>query len=395
MGNSRKYSVTLFGATGFTGGLCADYLGEHLPDGVSWAIAGRNAGKLQAVVARLDQAGVTNLPTILEADVADTASLDQMASSSKVIITTVGPYVWYGEPLVEACVEHGTHYCDLTGEPEFVNNMISRHDERARNRGAAIVNCCGFDSIPHDAGALFTIRALEQECGGDLQGQVCLEGVVAAKGTFSGGTWQSALTAFGRPGENRAAMRHASHVLDAVWPATAGLLPMRPRKDSGFGGWLCPMPTIDPFMVIRSARALGYADQFRYGHFLLVRSLPKLLGGVAGISGLLLAAQVGFLREKLLGVRQSGDGPSAEQRSKSWFRVHFRGSANGCVVETEVSGGDPGYDETAKMLAETAMALALDSGLPLRTGVVTPVMAAEDRLIERLQAAGIRFRVIA
>ena len=394
MANSRQYSLTLFGATGFTGGLCADYLGEHLPDRVSWAIAGRDPQKLQAVVARLKQANVPNLPAIIVADVGNQASLETMAAASKVIITTVGPYVWYGEPLVQACVEHGTHYCDLTGEPEFVNNMISRYDEQARNRGAAIVNCCGFDSIPHDAGALFTVRALEALCDGDLQGQVKLEGVVSASGTFSGGTWQSALTAFGRPQENRAAMRHARHVLDAVWPATARLLPMRPRRDAGFGGWLCPMPTIDPFMVVRSARALGYADDFRYGHFLLAGSLPKLVGGVAGVSGLLLAAQLRFLRERLLRLRQSGDGPSAERRAASWFRVHFRGSANGRVVETEVTGGDPGYDETAKMLAETAMALALYSGLPRRTGVVTPVMAAEDRLIERLQAAGIEFRVI-
>ena len=394
MPRTREYSLTLFGATGFTGGLCADYLGEHLPEGISWAIAGRNPGKLQSVITRLERAGAVNLPDIIKADVADETSLGNMAALSKVIISTVGPYVWYGEPLVQACVEHGTHYCDLTGEPEFVNHMISRYDEQARLRGAAIVNCCGFDSIPHDAGVLFTIRQLEAACGGDLQGQVSVEGVVSAEGTFSGGTWQSALTAFGRPQQNRNAMRHARHVLDATWPATARLLPMRPRKDRGFGGWICPMPTIDPFMVLRSARALGYADDFRYGHFLLTGSLPRLVGGVTGVSALLLAAQLKFLRNKMLGYRQSGDGPPAEKREESWFRVHFRGSANGRVLETEVTGGDPGYDETAKMLAETAMALAMDTGLPRRTGVVTPVMAAEDRLIERLQAAGLNFRLL-
>ena len=394
MGDSRKYCLTLFGATGFTGGLCADYLGRQLPDSANWAIAGRNREKLEAIIAGLRREGVTNLPELIVAEAADPRSLADMASLTRVLISTVGPYVWHGEPLVQACVEHGTHYCDLTGEPEFVNNMISRYDEQARHRGAAIVNCCGFDSIPHDAGALFTWRQLQAACGNNLQGKVHMEGVVSASGTFSGGTWQSALTAFGRPGENRSAMKRAGHVLDAVWPATARLLPMRPRHDRGFGGWICPMPTIDPFMVLRSARALAYADDFRYGHYVLTDSLPRLIGGVAGVGGLLLAAQIRPVREKLLTFRESGQGPSAEKRARSWFKVHFRASANGKVVETEVSGADPGYDETAKMLAETAMALGLDADLPRRTGVITPVMALEDRLIERLTAADMTFRVL-
>jgi short subunit dehydrogenase-like uncharacterized protein len=393
MAETRDFGLTVFGATGFTGGLCAEYLGEHLPDDIPWALAGRNAEKLQAVHDALAASGVANLPTLLSADINDQASLEKMALRSKVIITTVGPYVWYGEGLVRACADNGTHYCDLTGEPEFVCNMITRYHQSARKTGAAIVNCCGFDSIPHDAGALFTMRELARACGGPPQGRVTLQGVVTASGTFSGGTWQSALTAFGRPRENQIAMRHARMLLDHEYPKTAHALAPLPRRDTELGGWLCPMPTIDPFMVMRSARAVsGYGNDFHYGHYLASKSLPKMVGGIGGIGGLLLAAQIKPVRERLLTLRQSGEGPAKEKRDRSWFKVTFRGEADGTRVITQVSGGDPGYDETAKMLAETAMGLALDKDAPRATGVVTPVMALEDGLVKRLQKARIHFQ---
>lgn len=395
MSEARKYKLTLFGATGFTGGLCADYLGEHLPADTAWAIAGRNEQKLHNVINRLKQDGCTNLPDILVADTGDDNSLAHMAAASRVVVTTVGPYVQYGEGLARACAQQGAHYCDLTGEPEFVNNLIVRYHDLARKNGAALVNCCGFDSIPHDAGALFTVRALEQALGHPLAAETRVEGVVTANGTFSGGTWQSAITAFGRPRENQQAMQQARKTLDNLFPRKARSLPMRIRHDKAFGRWLCPMPTIDPVIVLRSARALdAYGPDFRYGHFVGVKSLPKMLAGIVGIGGLVLAAQVAFLRNKLLEVRESGEGPSDEKRAASWFKVTFRGHSEGKEVMTRVSGGDPGYSETAKMLAETAMAMALDEGYPRRTGVITPVMALEDRLIERLQAAGMTFEVL-
>lgn len=395
MSDARKYRLTLFGATGFTGGLCADYLGEHMPAGVPWAIAGRNAQKLHNVIDRLRLQGVSNLPEIVVADIDNRDSLNAMAATSRVVITTVGPYVHYGEGVARACAEQGTHYCDLTGEPEFVNNLIVRYHDIAKKNGAALVNCCGFDSIPHDAGVLFTVRALGKALGGHIGGDARVEGVVTANGTFSGGTWQSAITAFGRPKENQQAMKQARKTLDNLYPRKARPLPMRIHHDKAFGSWLCPMPTIDPFIVLRSARALDdYGPNFHYGHFVGVKSLPKMLGGIVGIGGLVLAAQVKFLRNKLLEIRESGEGPSEEKRASSWFKVTFRGRSGDAEVMTQVSGGDPGYSETAKMLAETAMAMALDDGYPRRTGVVTPVMALEDKLIERLQAAGIRFEVL-
>lgn len=393
MASERKYKLTLLGATGFTGGLCAQYLGRHLPAGTAWAIAGRNHDKLEGVREQLRSEGANPLPELIVADIEDPGSLADMALVSELVITTVGPYVLYGEGVVRACAEQGTHYCDLTGEPEFVNHLITRYHELARENGCALVNCCGFDSIPYDAGVLYTVRALEREYGRALDGPVSIEGVVTADMDISGGTWQSALTAMGRVRENREAQRQAQMVLRHRYPRKAGSLSLRPRHDDTFDAWLCPMPTIDPQVVQRSARAIdAYGPDFRYGHYLGVRSLPKLAAGALGAGGLVLAAQFGPVRRRLMRSRASGQGPSEEKRNKSWFRVRFRGRHADDEVLCEVSGGDPGYTETARMLAETAMGLALEEGLPLRTGVVTPVMALEDRLIERLADAGLTFQ---
>ncbi|HAB07182.1 MAG TPA: saccharopine dehydrogenase, partial [Alcanivorax sp.] len=152
MSATRPYALVLYGATGFTGGLCARYLARKLPAGTPWALAGRNRAKLEQVAAGLPG---DNPPELIEADSGDPASLTALAARTRALASTVGPYMQYGEPLVRACVEQGTHYCDLTGEPEFVNTLLSRYHEAAQASGCALVNCCGFDSIPHDAGVLF------------------------------------------------------------------------------------------------------------------------------------------------------------------------------------------------------------------------------------------------
>src|SRR5690348_1019665 len=185
MTGTRTYDIVLFGATGFTGELTAQYLARTAPAGTRWALAGRNPAKLAAVRDRLAELNPAckDLP-LLHADVSDPGSLAEVARSARVVITTVGPYVEYGEPLVAACAEHGTDYVDLSGEPEFVDNMYVRHDERARETGARIVHCCGFDSIPHDLGAYFTVQQLPE--GVPLR----VEGFVRIDARFSGGTMQ-------------------------------------------------------------------------------------------------------------------------------------------------------------------------------------------------------------
>ncbi|MFD5818083.1 saccharopine dehydrogenase family protein [Streptomyces sp. NPDC059618] len=380
----RAYDIVLFGATGFVGELTAEYLAAHAPEGLRWAIAGRDAGRLERLRERLGGA-----PGVLSADVKDPHSVRELARQARVVASTVGPYITYGEELVAACADAGTDYLDLTGEPEFVDLMYVRHDTRARETGARLVHACGFDSVPHDLGAYFTVKQLPEDV------PLRVEGFVRSRAMFSGGTFASALNQFARGRQMLAAARerryHEPRLLGRRVVAPLGA----PRFAKEVGAWALPLPTIDAQVVQRSARALArYGPDFRYSHYAAVERLPVALGGVAGVSALFAAAQVPAARRWLSGRIKPGEGPSAELRAKSWFSVRFVGEGGGRRVYTEVSGGDPGYGETAKMLAEAALSLALDD-LPKTAGQVTPVVAMGDALLARLGAAGITFRVAA
>ncbi|WP_405859341.1 saccharopine dehydrogenase NADP-binding domain-containing protein [Streptomyces sp. NBC_00090] len=384
----RPYDVVLFGATGFVGGLTAEYLAEHAPAECRWALAGRNRAGLTALRERLAARWphCADLP-LLVADAGDPDSLRALAGSARVVATTVGPYVWYGEGLVAACAEAGTDYVDLTGEAEFVDRMYVRHDARARETGARIVHACGFDSVPHDLGAYFTVRQLPE--GVPLR----VDGFVRVGATFSGGTFASALTALGRGRQVLGAARerrlHTPRLVGRRAHAPLG----GPRFSGETGTWALPLPTLDPQVVARSAAALDrYGPDFRYRHYASAKTLPMALGGVAAVGAGVVAAQIPPVRRWLMERYQPGQGPSAERRARSWFSVRFVGEGGGRRVFTEVSGGDPGYDETARMLAESALCLAFDP-LPKTAGQVTTAVAMGDALIERLRAAGIRFRV--
>ncbi|MFE9776073.1 saccharopine dehydrogenase family protein [Streptomyces sp. NPDC005931] len=382
----RPYDIVLFGATGFVGTLTAEYLAAHAPEGLRWAIAGRSTGKLERLRERLPGgAGIG----VLRADVSDPASLRALAGQARVVATTVGPYVAFGEALVAACADGGTDYLDLTGEPEFVDLMYVRHDARARETGARLVHACGFDSVPHDLGAYFTVRQLPEGV------PLTVDAFVTADAAFSGGTFASALGQFARPRQLRAAARdrrrHEPRLVGRRASAPTGA----PRYAPEVGAWALPLPTIDPQIVIRSARALDrYGPDFRYRHYAAVRHLPVAVGGTAAVGALAAAAQLPPARRWLSGRLRPGDGPSAQKRARSWFRVRFVGEGGGRRVCTEVSGGDPGYDETAKMFAEAALCLATDE-LPPAAGQVTTAVSMGDALTERLQRAGIRFRVAA
>lgn len=198
---NREYDIVVFGATGFAGELTAAYLAAHAPADCRWALAGRNQTKLEAVRKRLanDHPQCADLP-LLHADSGDADSLRAVAEAACTVITTVGPYLLYGEPLVRACAEAGTDYVDLTGEPEFVDRMYLEHHDTAVANGARIVHACGFDSIPHDLGAYFTVQQLPAGV------PVRMRGVVRSNATFSGGTFHSAMGAFSRVKQMRAAM---------------------------------------------------------------------------------------------------------------------------------------------------------------------------------------------
>ncbi|MFF0427041.1 saccharopine dehydrogenase family protein [Streptomyces sp. NPDC004520] len=385
---ARPYDVVLFGATGFVGELTAEYLAEHAPADCRWAIAGRGLGKLEALRDRLaaGRPHLAGLP-LLVADSTDPGSLRELAGSARVVATTVGPYVWYGEGLVEACAEAGTDYLDLTGEAEFVDLMFVRHDARARETGARIVHACGFDSVPHDLGVYFTVQQLPEDV------PLRVDGFVRAGAAFSGGTFASALTAFGRGRE----ILRAAHERRLHEPRLVGRRARAPLGGPRFsretGTWALPLPTLDPQVVARSAAALErYGPDFRYRHYASVRTLPMALGGAAAVGAGVAAAQLPPVRSWLMDRYSAGQGPSPERRARSWFSVRFVGEGGGRRVFTEVSGGDPGYDETARMLAESALCLAFDP-LPKTSGQVTTAVAMGDALTERLRAAGIRFRV--
>lgn len=391
--DQRAFDVVVFGATGFTGRLCAEYLARTYGASVRWAIAGRNRGKLEEVKAALcDLDPACSNVGVIEADNGDPPSLLAMTRQARVVLTTVGPFVDYGEPLVRACVEGGADYVDITGEPEFVDEMVARYDDAARARGLRIVSCCGFDSIPHDLGALFTV----QQLSGDRP--VTVKGYVRASGTFSGGTWRSAVKAMSRLRESRKASQRArAHAGNGNGSGrrVGGVKP-RVSYDRSAGGWVFPLPTIDPQIVRRSARALDdYGPDFRYGHYGTSTSLPKIVMGAAGIGAVFALAQLAPTRNWLLSRRPSGAGPDAAQRARGWFNVTFVADDGEHRLVTRVSGGDPGYGETSKMASEAALCLALDrAALPDRAGVLTPAVAMGNVLIDRLRARGISFETV-
>ncbi|MET0526187.1 MAG: saccharopine dehydrogenase NADP-binding domain-containing protein, partial [Nocardioides sp.] len=260
---ARDFDVVVFGATGFTGALTAEYLARNGPEGLRWALAGRNRDKLERV--RDDLAGIDPALADLElliADVSDAAALADIAARTRVVITPVGPYLTYGEPLVAACADAGTDYVDLTGEPEFVDRMYLAHHATAERSGARIVHACGFDSIPHDLGAYYTVQHLGST------GPITLRGVVRASAMFSGGTFHSAMTQMSRARQIREATqsrrRAEPRPADGRSSRTVG---GKPHRDPVLGYWLLPLPTIDPVIVARSGAALpAYGPKFRYSH---------------------------------------------------------------------------------------------------------------------------------
>jgi len=378
---SRQYDVVLFGATGFTGALTAEYLAKHAPPELSWALAGRNRGKLEAVRAKL---GIE--VDLLIADVEDPASLKTVAEATRILVTTVGPYVRYGEPLVAACAEAGTDYLDLTGESEFVDRMYVAYNAKAVETGARIIHCCGFDSIPYDLGVQFTVEQLPKNV------PIKVDGLIRGGGKPSGGTWETVVTALSRGKQNLDAHRARRRLQPRPDGRSVQLVRGKIHRSQGF--WAVPLPTVDPQIVATSALLLDdYGPDFRYSHYAAVKRLPIVVGGIAGLGLLAAAAQIPPARKVLLQRIKAGDGPSEERRAKSWFKARFVGEGGGKRVVTEVSGGDPGYDETAKMLAECALSLALDT-LPKTSGQVTTAAAMGPALRRRLVAAGISFSTL-
>ena len=380
---AREYDVVLLGATGFTGELVAGYLASQAPSPVRMALAGRNPAKLESV---RERTGWTQ--DVVTVDAADRVAVAALAARCRVLVTTVGPYVLLGDPVVGACADTGTDYLDLTGEPEFADLTYLKHHARAVETGARLVHACGFDSVPHDLGAQFTVDQLPEGV------PLTVRGYVRMHGTFSGGTAASALEIMGRVRQGRTTHAIRRQVEPDPDGRTVRVATGRFGRDPDTGWWVVPMPTIDPMIVAESARQLPrYGPAFSYAHHLAGERPLPLVATLGGVAVLAAAAQVPAARRTLARLRPPGSGPTAEQRDGAWFRVRFVGEGGGRRAVTEVAGGDPGYTETATMLGEAALCLALDD-LPTTSGQVTTASAMGPALRTRLQAAGISFTVL-
>lgn len=401
----RSYDLIVFGATSFVGKILTARLVERVgTDGdVRWAIAGRSADKLAAVASETG----ADVDTVV-ADAADAAAMADLAASTRVVASTVGPYALYGSPLVEAVAAAGTDYCDLTGEAQWMRAMIDTHHDAAVESGARVVHACGFDSIPSDLGVWFTQqRAIERF------GQACSAigyRLKDARGGASGGTIASGMNLI-EEARRDPELRKLLGNPYALAPDGMRSGPKQPNvtvpaQDSLSGEWVAPfvMAPTNTRVVQRSHALLGrpWGDDFEYDEAILTGAGPLGAAKAAAVAGATAsfagAAALGPTR-KLMGrfLPKPGEGPSAEQQEAGFFDVRLFGRTRaGDEIVTQVTGDrDPGYGSTAKMLAESALAfLDLDRSTTAG-GFWTPATAFGDALVERLaEHAGMTFEVL-
>ena len=409
---SREFDVVLFGATGYTGSLIAEYFAKNYGDSdIRFALAGRDRAKLEKVRSQLatTNAKAQTWPLVI-VDAADANALNALCARTEVVATTVGPYGKYGAPLVAACVANGTDYCDLTGETVFIRDMIDAHHEEAKRTGARIVHCCGFDSIPSDIGVLFLQDEAQKRFGVQLSEIRFYTGKM--RGGVSGGTIASMLHLM----EEREKRPGIDAILKDAYALTPGERGDDRRDQMGAGyvdelkQWSGPfvMAAINTRVVRRTNALLAYryGKHFRYseamgtgagaaGH---ARAIGMSLGLGAFFAVAAMPPARRFLAKQFL--PKPGEGPTKEARDNGFFNVHLLGrgtTASGEVFKLNalIAGdSDPGYGETAKMLGESALCLALDGAtLNVEGGIRTPASTMGTALLARLQKAGMRFTI--
>jgi short subunit dehydrogenase-like uncharacterized protein len=403
---AREYDVVVWGATGFTGRLVAEYLAERYGDGqLRWAMGGRDHHKLEAVRAEVAQrAPAAAKVDLLVADSHDRPSLDALAAKTRVVCTTVGPYAQYGSELVAACVANGTDYCDLTGEVHWIREMLDAHHVRARDNGVRVVHCCGVDAIPSDLGTLLVQQTAQERTGAPCD-RVALH-VLSFSGGASGGTVASML-GVARQARNPEVRRILGHPY-ALNPADERHGPdkgevMGLQYDRDVRAWTGPflMASVNTRVVRRSHALLGFpwGRDFRYSERMRTGRGPGgLLKGVRLLAGLgafglgLTVPPARWLLQKTV-LPAPGQGPSREKLDNGHFTMQLLGYQDGTrrTVEVRVHGSrDPGYGATAVMLGEAAVCLALQRAeLGTAGGVLTPATAMGMPLIERLNRTGV------
>jgi len=408
MDNSeREFDVIVWGATGFTGQLVAEYMAQTygVNGDLKWAIAGRSVEKLSQVADDVAGLEATNLQQLI-ANSDDPDSINALVQKTRVICTTVGPYALYGDVIVAACAEFGTHCCDLTGEVQWMQRMIEKYQAVAESSGARIVHTCGFDSIPSDLGVLFLQQQMKEKHG-EPATQIKYR-VVSMDGGASGGTVASMMNMM----EEAKVDPSISETLADPYALNPPNMPRGPdggdqtgpEFDMDFKQWTAPfvMAGINTRVVRRSNALMDYVygKEFRYSEAMLTGEGP---GGyikaamVAGVSALMMiTAAFSPTRSLLQKVAPApGEGPSKEAREKGSFNIEFIGKCGEHRLKARVTGDkDPGYGATCKMLAESAVCLARDE-LEIGGGIWTPASAMGDKLIERLnEKAGMTFELI-
>jgi len=389
----RKYEIIVYGATGFTGQICCKYLRDNYKDLV-WAMAGRNEEKLTQIKSDF------NLECdVVVADGGDLESLRSLASQTKVVLSTAGPFARYGSLLVQACVENGSHYTDITGENHWVKGLIDKHHEEAASKGTRIIPSCGYDSIPSDIGAYYTISQFDKPISR-------VDVYQEALGGASGGTTE---TMFTMDGLNKS-MRDP-FVLNPEETVSAE---QREKSKDGFSikqvegidGWtgMGLMAVANTRVVRRSAALMEqnqkpYGNNFTFGEHGLfsTKRMARLASYGLLMAFLVISTPIKHLVRPFL--PKPGEGPSQEQQDNGWFRSTFIAESEDGErkICTMYGSGDPGYKSTAKLVCESALALARSDDLPGGNeygGVLTSAVGLGEVLIDRLKNAEIEFKVL-
>jgi short subunit dehydrogenase-like uncharacterized protein len=391
MKSAKKLDIVVYGATGFTGQLVAEYLASHYRGDkqLKWAMAGRSLDKLKSV---RDAIGAAADTALIVADAGDGASLKAMIDQTRSVVTTVGPYQFYGSDLVAACAAAGTDYLDLCGEPVWMRQMIDKHEAAAKASGARIVFSCGFDSVPFELGALFVQEQAKRVFGAPASR---VKGRVRdMRGTLSGGTAASAKATFDAVAKDLSLVA----ILNDPFALTPGFVgPKQPRGskpayEEDLQSWTAPfmMALINTRNVHRSNMLMGfpYGKQFIYDEMVLTGP---------GEKGEANAKRVMAANNEKTGpnARKPGEGPSKQERENGLYDLLYVALApDGKQVRASVKGDrDPGYGSTSKMISECAVCLLRDAP-EVPGGIWTPGAAMGERLIKRLvDNAGLTFQV--
>ena len=396
----KIYDIIIWGASGFTGRLAVDYIYKNQNNSnLTWAVAGRNESKIKDI---LDG---KNVP-ILIADSHDKESLVDLVKKTKVILTTVGPYARYGSELVEACAENGTHYCDLTGEVHWMRHMITKYQNTAKESGAKIVHTCGFDSIPSDIGVYFLQKNMRELYG--VNAKQIKYRTRGFSGGASGGTVDSLMSMMEQAKKDSSILKIIAnpYALNDKDKGLDGPDKMSPYFDEDFDAWVGPfiMAGINTRVVRRTNELLNniYGDNFEYNEGSITGKGPKGLIGATtsgmvtgGMAGMAAFSPTRSILKSFL--PKPGEGPSEETMENGFFEIELLGihpTDRDKDMRVWIHGDkDPGYKSTAKMISESAMALAQDD-LSVGGGFWTPASAMGDTLINRLPNAGVTFKIM-